>query len=179
MKIFIAGPRAISVLNKTVEDRLHGIAEKKHAIIVGDANGVDKAVQKYFSNLNYPHVTVYSSNGKVRNNLGNWPVESVSVTGNVRGFDFYAMKDKAMADTADYGFMLWNGESKGTLNNIINLLKHDKKSLVYFTPQHDFVCVDSFEKLDALVNFCADGTKSLLGKLYKPIPTMPLQMTLH
>ncbi|MCL2189175.1 MAG: hypothetical protein FWC16_09675 [Defluviitaleaceae bacterium] len=178
MKIFVAGPRAITALGKMVEDRLYNIYEKKHTIIVGDANGIDKAVQMYFSTLAYPHVTVYSSNGKVRNNLGNWQVESVSVANNVKGFDFYAMKDKAMADTADYGFMIWNGESKGTLNNIINLLNNNKKSLVYFTPQNDFVCVDDFEKLNALVNYCNDGTKSLLKKLCKAIPAMQLQMTL-
>ena len=40
-----------------------------------------------------------------------------------------------MAEAADYGFMLWDGESKGTLNNIFNLLELGKKVVVYFSPQ--------------------------------------------
>jgi hypothetical protein len=74
--------------------------------------------------------------------------------------------------------MLWNGESKGTLNNIINLLDNNKKTLVYFTPQNDFVCIDSFEKLDLLIGFCTDETKLLFGQLCKPLPAMQLQMAL-
>ncbi len=127
LKIFIAGPRAISSLEKTVEDRLYGIYTKNYTVLVGDASGVDKAVQKFFSQLGYSNVVVLASNGKVRNNLGSWQVETVTVPNSIRGFDFYAAKDKAMADNADYGFMLWNGESKGTLNNIINLLKEKRK----------------------------------------------------
>ena len=103
MKIFIAGTRAISIFNETVENKLHRIYEKNFTVLVGDANGVDKTVQKFFSKLGYLNVTVYASNGKVRNNLGNWQVETISVPDNIRGFDFYAAKDKAMANNADYG----------------------------------------------------------------------------
>jgi hypothetical protein len=38
-----------------------------------------------------------------------------------RGFDYYSVKDRAMADTAEYGLMLWDGQSKGTVNNLVNL----------------------------------------------------------
>ena len=40
---------------------------------------------------------------------------------------YYRAKDLAMVEDADCGFMIWNGESKGTLNNILNLLYMDKK----------------------------------------------------
>jgi len=175
MKIFIAGPRAISVLDKEVKDRLHGIYEKNYTVLVGDANGVDKAIQKYFATLNYNNVLVYASNGNARNNIGSWPVEGVPVSGNAKGFDFYAAKDKAMAHAADYGFMLWNGESKGTLNNIINLLNDSKKSLVYFSPEKSFVNIDTFESLENLIISCPSETmnlyKLLLGGQHgKPNP---------
>ena len=151
MNIFIAGPRIISRLNQAVQDRLHGIYEKGYTVLVGDANGVDKAIQKYFAALEYANVVVYASNGKVRNNLGNWRVEAVEVPDGIkRGFDFYAVKDRAMAADADYGFMLWNGESRGTHTNIVNLLNGGKKILVYFTPISEFVQISSFEKLEEL-----------------------------
>jgi len=165
VRIFIAGPRAISTLDKEVENRLQGIYEKNYTVLVGDANGVDKAIQKYFARLNYDNVIVYASNGNARNNIGNWPVEEIAVPGNAKGFNFYAMKDKAMANEADYGFMLWNGESKGTLNNIINLLNGSKKSLVYFRPGKLFANIDSFETLENLLISCPGETMTLYKKL--------------
>ena len=32
-----------------------------------------------------------------------------------RGFDYYSVKDRAMADAAEYGLMPWDGKSKGTI----------------------------------------------------------------
>jgi len=165
LQIFIAGPRAISSLTSEIESRLYSIYEKGLRVLVGDADGIDTAVQKYFSQMGYRNVIVYASNGKARNNLGNWTVKAVPVHDNVRGFDFYAMKDKAMANVADYGFMIWNGKSKGTFNNIMNLLNRNKKVLVYSNPQNMFVCIDSFEKLEAVIGFCDKSTKTLIKKL--------------
>jgi hypothetical protein len=48
-------------------------------------------------------------------------------------FFYHTAKDLAMAESADCGFMLWDGLSKGTLNNILNLLERGKKSVVYFS----------------------------------------------
>ena len=39
-----------------------------------------------------------------------------------------------MSELADYGFMIWDGESVGTLHNILNLAK-GKLVVVYFTPR--------------------------------------------
>ena len=58
-----------------------------------------------------------------------------------------------MANEADYGFMVWNGTSKGTLNNIINLTLLNKKVLVYYTPDKKFYVLKSI-----------DDAKELLGK---------------
>jgi len=178
MRIFIAGPRSITTLNEKVKDRLYGIYEKTYSVLVGDANGVDKAIQRYFSELNYTNVIVYASNGIVRNNLGDWQVETVPVSNKIKGFDFYAMKDKAMADNADYGFMLWNGESKGTLNNIINMLNGNKKVLVYFSPKNSFICIDSFKKLETLFRYCSDDTRTLFNKLYSNSFVAKTQITI-
>ena len=90
---------------------------------------------------------MYSSNGKVRNNVGKWQIQAVSVANNVKGFDFYAAKDKQMALDADYGFMIWNGKSRGTYNNIINLIKQQKTSLVFLTSICNFVVIKSEDDL--------------------------------
>ena len=71
MNIFIAGPRAISRLNESVTHKIKKIIEGNYNILVGDANGVDKAVQNFCNEQNYRNVKVYATKGKARNNVGN------------------------------------------------------------------------------------------------------------
>ena len=167
MKVFIAGPRAISKFNNKVEERLFNIYSRQITVVVGDADGIDKAVQQYFYDLKYQNVSVYASQGKARFNIGNWKVENVEVAKKLRGFDFYSAKDVKMAEEADYGFMLWNGKSKGTLNNIINLIKRNKKTLVYFIPENDFYVISKINDFENILNKCSSETQLLYYELYK------------
>jgi len=167
MKVFIAGARAISTLDKNIQDRLNNIFKNEYTVAVGDASGVDCAVQRYFFNLNYRDVVVYASDGKARNNIGNWEICKVDVPPRTRGFDYYAAKDVAMANDADFGFMIWNGESKGTLNNIINLLKLEKKSIVYLTKNNLFYNIDCIDDLQELVDASGQAGQTLFKKIYK------------
>lgn len=150
MDIFIAGPRAIKTLNNAVKNRLEKIMNQNFTIIVGDANGIDKQIQQFCFDNQYKLVKVFASNGKARNNIGQWKVEHVEVPSTVKGFDFYAAKDFEMAKNADYGFMIWNGKSKGTLNNIYNLIKLNKKILVYLTSTKLFYVIKTNEDIEAL-----------------------------
>jgi hypothetical protein len=143
MKVFIAGPRAISKLSSEVLKRVDNIINNRYTILVGDANGIDKAVQNYCTEKKYNNVKVFASNGKARNNIGQWDIVNIEINENIKGFDFYAAKDLAMAKESDYGFMVWNGKSKGTLNNIINMVLLDKKVLVYYTPDKEFCVLKS------------------------------------
>ena len=161
MKVFVAGPRAISVLNNEVRDRLINIIHNDFTIIVGDANGIDKQIQEFCNSQNYNNVVVYASNGKARNNIGQWNVERVDVEKNTKGFDFYAAKDLAMAKTADYGFMIWNGKSKGTFNNIVNLIKHNKKVLLYFVPEKKFYTINALSDITDFIDKCDDEIKQV------------------
>lgn len=165
MRVFVAGPRAVGSLNKNVTDVLARIIEKKLTVLLGDAAGVDRLVQKYFSDANYPDVFVYASNGKPRNNLGEWPICKVEVPDNVRGFNFYAQKDIKMAKDADNGFMIWNGKSKGTLNNIINLVNQNKKVVIYLIPLKRIICIDKLESVKKMVDFLGPVACSLYEEL--------------
>lgn len=164
MKVFVGGARAVKFLDPHVQNRLMGLLDKKMTILVGDANGVDCLVQQYAHERNYPDVMVYASDGKPRNNLGDWPVVSVNA-GKRTGFAFYTMKDMAMANESDYGFMIWNGESKGTLNNILNLVKQNKKALVYLIPRKSFFCIKNTETVQKIVSLCGTDTEALYKNL--------------
>ena len=146
MNIFIAGAKVIRCLDEAVIQKLDSIYQKGYDVLVGDCDGVDSSVQKYYAGLNYSKVTVYASNGIVRNQL--------------KGFDFYQQKDIAMAEDADYGFMIWDGNSKGTLNNIVNLLFRNKKVLVYLAPYQKMISVKSFDDMDQLIKMCSQKAKT-------------------
>lgn len=165
MKVFIAGPRAITKFNKRVEERLNNIYSMQMNVIVGDAAGVDKAVQEYFFRMRYQNVSVYASQGKARNNIGSWEVVNVEVEKKLKGFNFYAAKDIRMAEEADYGFMIWNGKSKGTLNNVINLINRNKKTLIYFIPSNEFFTVKNLADLECIVSQCEEDTRNLFKNL--------------
>ena len=135
--VFIGGSRAVSRLNGSIREQLENLVVRKCAVLVGDANGGDKAVQKYFAGLGYRNVTVFCTK-ECRNNLGQWPVRIIRVDRKERDFSFYAAKDRAMAREANCGVMLWDGRSKGTMANVINLLESGKKVLVYFSPDEKF-----------------------------------------
>lgn len=166
MKVFIAGPRAITELDANVTKRLEKIYNSNYTVIVGDADGIDSSVQRYFYDKNYKNVCVFASNGKARNNIGNWNIENVIVDDNIKGFDFYATKDLKMAKQADYGFMVWNGESKGTFNNIINLINLSKEVLVYYIPTEKFYTIKDMNDLDKFIG----QNKKLSSKLLKLLP---------
>ncbi len=169
MKIFIAGAKSIKDINDDVKVKLSSISDKRYDVLVGDCSGVDTAVQRFFFSHNYSKITVFASNGKARNNLGNWPINSVVVKDGVKGFDFYRQKDIAMAKEADFGFMIWDGKSKGTLNNIIELVKQDKQVLIYLVGINRMVLIKDFESLCHLIAKCDLSTQNLFRK-YVSIP---------
>lgn len=53
-------------------------------------------------------------------------------------FDYYSVEDRAMAETAEYGLMLWDGKSKGTVPNVVNLSRDHRPVLVYIAPSRQF-----------------------------------------
>lgn len=131
MKIFIAGSREISVLDDYTQVKLDSICSKGYDVLIGDCYGVDALVQSYLSSRKYEKVTVYASIGIARNNLGNWNVRRTQPPKGIYGYRLYEMKDMAMADDADFGFMIWNGKSRGTKKNIERLRQQGKKVLVH------------------------------------------------
>jgi SHS2 domain-containing protein len=61
-----------------------------------------------------------------------------------------------MAREADYGIMVWDGKSKGTLNNVLNLLSENKGALVFFSPEESIHTIRNAEDLSALLSKCGE-----------------------
>lgn len=149
--VFVAGSRQISRLPAEVTSRLDTMIEKGFQILVGDANGADKAVQRYLADKSYPNVLVHCMKDHCRNNVGNWPKREVAAPRGAKGFDYYSLKDRAMAEAAEYGLMLWDGKSKGTVNNIVNLSRDNKPVIVYVAPKRRFLTVKVIDDLTAVL----------------------------
>ena len=151
MTVFVAGSISTKRLTKPVTERLDTIIAKEYDIVVGDARGVDKAVQRHLLARKYDRVTVYCINTP-RNNIGEWPVHSVAVTATRPKRSDFAKKDRAMAEHADIGFMIWDDRSPGTLNNVLNLLGLGKQSLVYAQTTDEFLWITGTEDLQTLAD---------------------------
>jgi len=138
-KVFIAGSRRLSKLSRDVKRRVDNIMDKGLTVIIGDANGVDKTVQKYLSAKHYSNVIVFCMEGGCRNNIGMWPTRTIAAADPGRkDFAYFATKDRALAEEADYGLMLWDGQSRGTLTSIVDLVRKEKLVVVYISTDKTF-----------------------------------------
>ena len=150
--VFISGSIKIKSLDDKVKSRLDNVMSSGVRVLIGDAGGVDKSVQQYLIKNNFSSVTVYCTGDSPRNNHGSWPVVSVEPPVKAKSRAYFTAKDLKMADDSDFGLMVWDCKSTGTLSNVIELLKKKKKSVVYVSSRKAFLNVSSVSDLQALVN---------------------------
>ena len=155
--VFIGGSRRISRLPEQAKHWLDDVTGKRYSVLVGDANGVDKAVQKYLANEHYEDVTVYYSGEFCRNNVGQWATRRVNASGNKNKFQFYAEKDREMAREADSGLMIWDGKSPGTVLNVLRLVRASKKVVLIDLQEKQPVTFNSETDWDAFLRQCPEA----------------------
>lgn len=156
--VFLSGSRKINRLNSDIRSRIHNILEQGFQVFIGDADGADKAMQSYLAEQRYLNVSVFCAGNICRNNIGSWKIRNINVDKKLTGRAFYTEKDKAMASEADFGFVLWDGKSKGSINNVFELLNRGKKALVYFSPQKEFFNIKTIHDVRDLLNLRDSGT---------------------
>ena len=79
-------------------------------------------------------------------------------------FSEYVKKDIAMAHDTDFGFMIWNGKSNGTLNNTLNLLEQGKKTRLYLKPAQKFYSIIKLTDFEGLLNDCNNENLKKIDK---------------
>ncbi|HKX08709.1 MAG TPA: addiction module antidote protein [Stellaceae bacterium] len=154
--IFIGGSRHVSRLPSEVKKRLDNVVATGHRVIVGDANGADKAVQRHFHEMHYDKVTVFCSGATPRNNLGTWLTRHVEAPKHAKGFQFYAAKDREMAREADFGLMIWDGKSPGTVLNVLRLAIAGKIAVLFNVPDKDAINIKSVVAWRNFITHCSD-----------------------
>jgi hypothetical protein len=161
-KVFIGGSRLVTRLNSEVRQRLDEIMRKQFPVLVGDANGADKAVQQYLHSRGYERVEVFCTEGDCRNNVGHWKVRAVPAPDSGRrNFEYYAAKDRQMAEEGAIGFMVWDGKSRGTLANVLRLMEQGKKVVIYVVPFKEFRTLRTPKDWEEFLSACGKDTKQL------------------
>jgi len=166
-KVFIGGSRSVTRLNKAVTQIMDRIVEEGQCVLIGDANGTDRAVQAYLFDKKYQDVIVFCTRGACRNNLGGWKTRSIDTLVRDNTFQFYAAKDLAMVSEADCGFMIWDSRSRGTLTNIINLVKVQKPVDAYSTRAKASYQILGRSDLASLLDQCDPASRDKLEKELK------------
>jgi adenine-specific DNA-methyltransferase len=120
MKIFISGSKSISTLPELAKTFIDQFIENNDEILIGDCYGVDAVVQKYLEFKGFNNVIVYCSGETPRNNFTSAAKihSCVEAAKGLTGSDFHYMKDIQMANDCDQALMIWDGESKGTGENL-------------------------------------------------------------
>ena len=157
--IFIAGSISITRLHPKVQKRIQNIVSSNFEVVVGDACGADTAIQECLLAYQTKSVTVYCSGESPRNNLGCWPVHAVQPSAKVGSRAYFTAKDIAMAHCCDFGLMIWDCVSTGTLSNIIELLKQKKKSVVFIDKKEEFLTISTIENLNTLISLMPSSAK--------------------
>jgi hypothetical protein len=102
-----------------------------------------------------------------RNNVGNSPTREVAAPRGAKGFDYYSLKDCEMAEAAEYGLMLWDGKSKGTVSNVVNLSRDHKPAVVYVAPTKQFRTIKSLDDLkDLLAEGDSESVERIVSELH-------------
>jgi hypothetical protein len=159
--VFVAGSRQISRLPAEVGSRLDTMIEKGFEILVGDANGADKAVQRYLADKSYPNVLVHCMKDHCRNNVGNCqrvrsrPRAAPEASSTTPSRTARWLRPRSTGD----------GKSKGTVNNVVNLSRDHKPVVVYVAPIKQFRTIKTSNDLkDLLAQGDSDSVKRIVNE---------------
>jgi len=141
--VFISGSIDLKSIPQTVRISLDNIINQNLHIVIGDAEGIDLAVQKYLNEKKYFNVTIFSITSPPRNCISDKfnikyidyknTVEYISLSEQEKAKIEYSerkkqtFKDIEMSKYADYFLTIWDGKSEGTKNNLLRGIQNNKK----------------------------------------------------
>ena len=148
MKVFFSGTERRWELTEEIQKCLDDLISEEAEILIGDCMGVDNQVQKYFDLERYRKVTVYvsGSKGSTRSNVGHWDEKHFAPNG-ATAYVKRAEKDFHMAEDADCGIAIWDGESKGTFINMLCLAAQGKPCRLYLIREDKWIDIRSLDDL--------------------------------
>ena len=164
--IYLAGSRvgvSSGRLPNAVRDRVGTIVRRGMRVVIGDANGADRALQMLLRELGHKDVSVIvGGSGRVRNLADpDWPVERIGASSPLTGRALMTLKDETMGERATHGLMVWSdvyanrfgreSVSSGTLRNVWQLLSAGKPVALFYVPAGSFFDLKSLDDYENLV----------------------------
>jgi len=157
MKIFINGTYQIKKgeekwkLPESVCSYLDELMANEDEFLVDDKSGVSLLVQDYLNYAKYKKVTVCiaGSGQRYTKNAGKWPEKHYLVHGESH-YIYSIERDFGMAEEADCGFSIWDGNDFKTFANMIYLCSQGKRSKLYLIGEDKWIDVNSIEDLKDL-----------------------------
>jgi len=122
--IFISGSKSVGNLPVEATEWLDYFIEESRDFLIGDCPGVDIALQNYLYSREYQKVCIYRCENERRFNIGGWEENTVCTEKN---------PTDAMVEACSCAFLLWDGKSHGTTNNIKKLKKQGLPIFIYRT----------------------------------------------
>lgn len=156
-KIFISGSMRIKNVHSLVLKRIDNIIFSNFHIFIGDAIGVDASIQKILNEKNYRNVTVFYAGDSPRHNIGDWQVRGVETKHKKNTRLYFTAKDLVMAKKCDYGLMVWDSKSTGTLSNVYEILTQNKRSLIFVNKLKKFYTVSDSSSFERLISVMSEA----------------------
>lgn len=121
-------------LPKEITNVLDDYMKRGDRIVVGDAPGIDRQVQKYLNKMKYKDVEIYGPGKQVRYTANKkWKTNPIDASEFEEGSpEWLRKKDVAMTNAADEGLAIILDEgAKATRNNVDRLRSQGKAATVY------------------------------------------------
>lgn len=149
-KVFISGSINIDMIPEKIISSLERIKKNNLEVLIGDADGIDSAVQNYFSNSKYYDVKVYTVYSKPRHRKSNnFSIKIVEVDNAIsKEREKQLKKDEAMTNDSNFSLVIWDGKSKGSYHNILRSIEQEKPVRVFLSYENDFLPQDKVNKLE-------------------------------
>lgn len=140
-KVFISGSINIESLPMKIISSLELMMKNNLKILVGDASGIDSAIQNYFRNKEYFNVSIYTIYDKPRHQKSkNFLVNTIILNeDSTKEREKQSKKDEAMTNDSDFSLVIWDGKSKGSYQNILRSIEQNKPVKVFLSYKDDFI----------------------------------------
>jgi hypothetical protein len=161
-KVFISGSRSQNDIPENVQKSLELIRKQRIEILIGDSEkGVDNQIIDYLRvNPKYSAVEIFTIKQKPRVKVEDeWKTKTVQANSDLKPQEKQMVKDRAMADAADWGLAIFKPITKnrygaiqvsaGTLRNTIQLLLN-KKAVKFFYVFENEVAVENLKTISEL-----------------------------
>ena len=156
MKVFVCGSCYVKndvgkwTLPDVVCTYLDELMAEETEILVKDRPGLPGLVQDYLKAAKYKRVTVcVAGNSKLRfYNAGGWPEKYYPVHGGSLESYFYSIEeDFGMAEEADSGLAIWDGEDFRTFLDMVCICALGKRCRLYLINKNEWVYINGYEDL--------------------------------